>query len=144
MKQDIRKIEPYAAYDRVDWDVPVREDGDAYSRIWVVRDEMIESVHMIFKLLDKMSEGKVYNKMPNPFKWKIPDKETYVRCESSRGELGLYLVSNGGDKPYRAHFRTPSYNHGLTILEKALENESIADVGNIMISLYITTPEIDR
>ena len=144
MKLDIRKTEPYAAYEKVDWKVHTRTEGDAYSRILVVRDEMIESVHMIFKLLDIMAEGSVYNRIPNPFKWKIPAGEAYVRCESSRGELGLYLVSSGGDKPYRAHFRTPSYNHGLTILEKSLENESIADVGNIMISLYVTAPEIDR
>ncbi len=144
MKYDIRKIEPYAAYDKVEWKVPTREDGDAYSRIWVIRDEMIESVHMIFKLLDKMPKGEVYNRIPNPLKWNIPEGEAYVRCESSRGELGLYLVSDGGDRPYRAHFRTPSYSHGLTILEKALQNESIADVGNIMISLYIVAPEIDR
>jgi NADH-quinone oxidoreductase subunit D len=144
MKYDIRKIEPYAAYDKVDWEIPTRKDGDAFSRIWIVRDEMIESVHMIFKLLDKMPEGEVFNKMPNPFKWNIPKGEAYVRCESSRGELGLYMVSNGKDKPYRVHFRTPSYSHGLTILEKALVNESVADVGNIMISLYVTAPEIDR
>jgi len=144
MKYDIRKVEPYGAYHQVPWEVPIREEGDAYSRIWVIRDEMIESVHMIFKLLEKMPEGKVYNRAPNPFKWKVPAGEAYVRCESSRGELGLYLVSNGGDKPYRAHFRTPSYPHGLTVLEKVLEGESIADVGNIMISLYVVAPEIDR
>jgi len=144
MKYDVRKIAPYAAYDKVDWNVPVRNDGDAYSRIWVVRDEMIESVHMIFKLLDAMPEGEVFNKPPNPFKWNIPKGDTYVRCESSRGEFGAYLVSNGEDKPYRVHFRTPSYPHGLTILEKALENASVADVGNTMISLYVVAPEIDR
>jgi len=144
MPYDIRKVEPYAAYDKVDWDVPVREDGDAFSRVWVIRDEMIESVHMIFKLLDVMPEGPVYNRVPNPFKWKIPKGEAYVRVESSRGELGLYLVSNGGDNPYRVHFRTPSYPHGLIVLEKLLKNASIADVGNIMISLYVVAPEIDR
>ena len=144
MKYDIRRVEPYAAYHQVSWEVPTREEGDAYSRIWVVRDEMIESVHMIFKLLEKMPEGKVYNRTPNPFKWKVPAGEAYVRCESSRGELGLYLVSAGGDKPYRVHFRTPSYPHGLIVLEKALEGASIADVGNIMISLYVVAPEIDR
>jgi len=144
MKYDVRKVEPYAAYDRVPWDVPTREDGDAYSRVWVIRDEMIESVHMIFKLLDDMPSGEVYNKVPNPFKWNIPRGEAYVRCESSRGELGLYIVSNGEDKPYRVHFRTPSYPHGLIVLEKALQGASIADVGNIMISLYVVAPEIDR
>ena len=144
MKYDIRKIEPYAAYDKVEWEVPTRTEGDAYSRIWVVRDEMIESVHMIFKLLDAMPEGEVYNRTPNPFKWKIPRGETYVRRESSRGEFGTYLVSNGEDKPYRVHFRTPSYPHGLLVLEKLLKNASVADVGNIMISLYVVAPEIDR
>ena len=144
MKYDIRKAEPYAAYKEIDFEVPVREDSDAFSRIWVIRDEMMESVHMIFKLLDKMPEGEVYNRVPNPFKWKIPKGEAYVRVESSRGELGLYLVSNGGDKPYRVHFRTPSYPHGLIVLEEVLKNASIADVGNIMISLYIVPPEIDR
>jgi len=144
MKYDIRKVEPYSAYDKVPWEVPIREDGDAYSRIWVVRDEMIESVHMIFKLLDAIPEGEVYNRIPNPFKWTIPQGETYVRCESSRGELGLYLVSDGGDKPYRVNFRTPSYTHGLVILESALEKANVADVGNIMISLYVVAPEIDR
>jgi NADH-quinone oxidoreductase subunit D len=144
MKFDIRKVEPYAAYERVDWDVPVREGGDAYSRVWVIRDEMIESVHMIFKLLDAMPGGPVYNRIPNPFKWKVPAGDAYVRCESSRGELGLYMVSNGGDKPYRVHFRTPSYPNGLLVLEELLKNASIADVGNIMISLYVVAPEIDR
>lgn len=144
MKSDVRKLEPYAAYDEVPWEVPTREDGDAYSRIMVVRDELIESVHMIFKLLDKLPKGSVYNKTPNPFKWKIPAGESYLRLESSRGELGLYLVSDGGNKPYRVHFRTPSYPHGLTVLEEALKGESISDVGNIMMSLYVTAPEIDR
>ncbi len=144
MKYDIRKVEPYGAYDEVSWDVPTREDGDAYSRIMVVRDELIESVHMIFKLLDRLPEGSVYNRPPNPFKWKIPAGESYVRLESSRGELGLYLVSDGGNRPYRVHFRTPSYPHGLTVLEEALKGESISDVGNIMMSLYVTAPEIDR
>ena len=144
MGYDIRKVDPYAAYGRVPWDVHTRQEGDAYSRIWVVRDEMIESVHMIFKLLDAMPKGDVYNRIPNPFKWHIPEGDAYVRCESSRGELGLYIVSDGGDKPYRAHVRTPSYPHGMTILEKVLVGEDIADVGNIMISLYVVAPEIDR
>jgi len=59
-----------------------------------------------------MPAGQVYNKMPNPFKWKIPKGEAYVRCESSRGELGLYLVSNGEDKPYRVHFIDFCVNNG--------------------------------
>lgn len=141
---DIRKVDSYAAYDEMDFEIPTREDGDAYSRIWVIRGEMIQSVHIAMQCLEKMPSGSVYNRPPNPFKWKIPEGETYVRVESSRGELGLYMISNGGDKPYRVHFRTPSYPHGLSILEKILVGESIADVGNIMMSSYIVAPEIDR
>jgi len=145
MKYDVRKIEPYDAYDQVDFEIPTQEGSDAYARLLAIRDDMIESVHLIFKLIDKMPQkGEVYTKTPNPFKWRIPAGEAYVRCESSRGELGLYLVSDGGEKPYRAHFNTPSYNHGLTVLEQALVGESISDVGNIMISLYVVAPEIDR
>jgi len=144
MPYDIRKVEPYAAYDKVDFDIPTRVEGDAYSRVLVIRDEMIESVHLIFKLLDNMPGGKVFNRSFNPFKWKVPEGEAYVRVESSRGELGLYMVSDGKDKPYRVHFRTPSYTHGLIILEKLLEGANIADVGNTMISLYVVAPEIDR
>ena len=144
MNFDIRKVEPYAVYDKVDFEIPIRQDGDAYSRVWLIRDEMIQSVHIVMQCLEKMPQGEVYNRIPNPFKWKVAKGEAYVRVESSRGELGLYMVSNGEDKPYRVHFRTPSYPHGLLILEKLLENASIADVGNTMISLYVIAPEIDR
>ncbi len=144
IKFDIRKVQPYAAYNKVKFDIPTREDGDAYSRVWVIRDEMIQSVHIIMQCLENLPEGKAYTKVPNPFKWRIPKGETYVRVESSRGELGLYMVSNGEDKPYRVHFRTPSFVHGLLVLEKALKDANIADVGNTMISLYVVAPEIDR
>ena len=144
LQYDIRKIEPYAAYANVNFDVPTREDGDAYSRIWVIRDEMLQSASIIMQCLEKLPQGKVYTRTPNPFKWNVPAGDTYVRVESSRGELGLYLVSDGGNKPYRVHFRTPSFMHGIPILEKLLRGANISDVGNIMISLYVVAPEIDR
>ena len=144
MAYDIRKVEPYAAYDKVKFEVPTREDGDAYSRLWVIHDEMIQSAHIIMQCIENLPKGKVYERTPNPFKWKIPKGETYVRIESSRGELGAYVVSNGGKNPYRIFFRTPSFTHGIPILEKLLKGANIADVGNIMISLYVVPPEIDR
>ena len=136
-------MEPYAAYDKVEWNVPVREDGDAYSRVWVIRDEMIESVHMIFKLLDAMPEGPVYNRIPNPFKWKIPAGDAYVRCESSRGELGLYMVSDGGDKPYRVHFRTPSFVN-MQALDMFTKGYMVADLVGIIGSVDIVLGDCDR
>lgn len=144
IKHDIRKLEPYAAYSDMDFEVPTREAGDAYSRVLVIRDEMVQSVSILKQCIEKMPPGKVYEKTPNPFKWKVPKGETYVRVESARGEFGLYLVSNGGNRPYRAHFKTPSFVHGLVILERLLKGANIADVGNIMLSLYVIAPEIDR
>ncbi len=144
VKMDIRKLEPYAAYPYLDFEIPVREDGDSYSRMMLIREEMDQSISIIRQCFKKMPKGPVYHRVPNPFKWKVPKGETYVRMESARGELGLYMVSTGEDKPYRVHFRPPSLPHGILILEKLLKGASIADVGHIMMSLYIAAPEVDR
>ncbi len=142
--RDIRKVEPYAAYQNLDFEIPVREEGDSYSRAMLIREEIEESISIIRQCFKKMPKGSAYKKAPNPFKWKIPKGEVYVRIEGARGETGLYLVSDGGDKPYRVHFRSPSYPHAILILEKLLKGASIADVGHIMMSLYISAPEVDR
>lgn len=144
IEMDIRKLEPYAIYPDLDFEIPVRNDGDSYSRIMLIREEIDQSISIIRQCVEKMPKGPVYNRVPNPFKWKVPKGETYVRMESARGELGLYMVSNGEDKPYRVHFRPPSLPHGILILEKLLKGASIADVGHIMMSLYIAAPEVDR
>lgn len=141
---DIRKLEPYAVYEELDFEVPVREEGDSYSRAMIIREEMKQSIFIIRQCFKKISKGSVYEKIPNPFKWKIPKGEVYVRIEGARGETGLYLVSNGEDKPYRVHFRSPSYPHAILILEKLLKGVSVADVGHIMMSLNIAAPEVDR
>jgi NADH-quinone oxidoreductase subunit D len=143
-KADTRKDEPYAAYANLDFDVPTMQDGDSHSRALVIRMEVEQSISIIRQALDLLPSGPAWTKTPNPFKWEIPPGETYVKVESARGEAGLYMVSNGSDKPYRVHLRGPSYPAGILVLEKLLAGASLSDVGHIMLSLNIAAPEIDR
>jgi len=141
---DLRKTEPYAAYASLNFDVPTRQEGDSYSRAMVIREEIAQSISIIKQCLSAMPEGPGFAQPPNPFKWEAPPGAVYERIEAARGEVGVFLVSNGGNKPYRIHFRSPSFPHGILILERLLEGASIADVGHIMMSLNVAAPEIDR
>jgi len=141
---DIRKDEPYAAYPDLDFNVPTMEDGDSYSRAIVIRMEIEESIAIIRQALEKMPDGPAWKRTPNPFKWMVPPGETYVKIESARGEDGMYLVSDGTDKPRRAFVRGPSYPAAILMLERLLEGASLSDVGHIMLSLNIAAPEVDR
>ncbi len=141
---DVRKDEPYAAYSEFKFDVPVMEDGDSYSRAIVIRLELEQSISIIRQAIAQLPDGPAWNKVPNPFKWNINPGETYVKIESSRGEEGVYMVSDGSNKPYRVYFRTPSYPTGMLVLERLLQGASVSDVGHIMMSLNIAAPEIDR
>jgi len=141
---DTRKDEPYAAYADLDFDVTTMEDGDSYSRAIVIRLEIEQSISIVRQALKRIPPGPAWIKTPNPFKWNIPRGETYVKIESARGEAGFYMVSDGSNKPYRAHLRSPSYTAGILVLENLLKGASLADVGQIMLSLNIAAPEIDR
>jgi len=143
-KADVRKDEPYAAYPDLDFEVPTMADGDSYSRAVVIRLEMEQSISLIRQALEKIPGGPAWKKTPNPFKWNVPRGETYVKIESARGEDGMYLVSDGSDKPRRAFVRGPSYPAAILALEKLLEGASLSDVGHIMLSLNIAAPEVDR
>lgn len=141
---DVRKDEPYAAYADCDFDVPTAADGDSYSRAIVIRMEVERSISIVREALQRMPSGPAWTKTPNPFKWNVPAGETYVKVESARGETGFYLVSNGSDKPFRVHLRSPSYPTGILVLEKLLKDASLADVNHIILNLNIAAPEIDR
>ncbi len=141
---DIRKDDPYEAYDKVDFDIPVLNDGDAYSRAMIRRIEIEESIKIIRQILDDIPTGKVWDKIPNPLKWKVPKGDAYVRTESSKGEFAYYLVSNGGQKPYRVNVRGASSTHGVGIFENLLIGERLEDASQIMFSLDACPPEIDR
>lgn len=144
VKADIRKDDPYEAYPYLDFDIPTQVEGDAYARLLVRRAEIEESIKIIRQIIDNIPEGPVWNKTPNPLKWRIPKGDAYVRTESSKGEFAYYFVSDGGVRPYRVHVRGASVTHGVHILENLLINERIEDASQIIFSLDACPPEIDR
>jgi len=86
----------------------------------------------------------VWNKQPNPLKWRVPAGDAYVRTESSKGEYAYYMVSDGGVRPYRVHVRGASVTHGVHILEHMLTGARIEDASQIMFSMDACPPEVDR
>ena len=89
-------------------------------------------------------KGDIRAETPNVMHWRIPKGETYQKCESSRGEYGMYMVTDGSDKPRRVNLKGPSYTHANALLEKLLINANIADTAGIMVSLATCPPEIER
>ncbi len=105
---DIRKAEPYGIYDRLDFDIPTGSRGDSLDR-WTVRiEEVRQSGRIIGQALDNLPEGEIIARVPKTLK-PDPGKDIYHRIESAKGELGYYIVSDGGNKPYRLHVRAPSF-----------------------------------
>ena len=141
---DVRKDDPYEVYSELDFEVPTLTDSDAYSRLLIRREEVVQSIGIIRQLLDKIPEGPVWNKQPNPLKWKVPAGDVYVRSESSKGEYAYYMVSDGGVRPYRVHVRGASVTHGVHILENMLVGTRIEDASQVMFSLDACPPEVDR
>jgi NADH-quinone oxidoreductase subunit D len=167
---DLRKAEPYLAYDKVDFNVPVYYNGDVFDRYRVHMDEMRESVKIVSQCLDvleSMPAGEPWTtddrkfvlpprhelhtsmeSLIHHFKlvtegYRVPEGEVYVTVESPRGELGCYLVSDGGSKPWRVRFRAPSFVATAlapTLMKDALVADMIAIVG----SLDTVMGEVDR
>lgn len=147
VNRDVRKDYPYLKYAELDFKPYVDENkgSDVYSRFWVRYMDMINTVSLIRQILDKMpNEGEILARIPNALHWAIPKGQTYVRCESSRGEYGFYAVSDGSEYPRRINLRGPSYTHAIALLEKLLVNANISDVSPIMVSLTTCPPEIER
>lgn len=144
IKSDIRIDDPYEVYDQLDFEVPTQEGGDIWSRALVRRQEARQSIRIIRQVIEKMPSGDFYNRIPNPLKWTLPKGDAYARTESVRGEVGMYVVSDGSNRPRRTHFRGAAYVHGITLLERILVGANIADVSPIMNSLGVCPPEIER
>ena len=141
---DVRKDHPYEAYPYLDFDV-ITEDGcDAWAMLLVRRREIDLSINLIRQIIEKMPKGEFLARLPNVLYWKIPPGETYVKSEATRGEFGYYMVSDGSDKPRRVHVNGPSFVHGITLLERLLVGQNIADVAPIMVSLQTCPPEMER
>jgi NADH-quinone oxidoreductase subunit D len=86
----------------------------------------------------------IHTKLPNVLHWKIPAGETYVKAESTRGEYGYFMVTDGSELPRRVYVRGPSYTHAVALLEDLIVNVNMADVAGLMTSLHTYPPEIER
>ena len=139
---DLRKAEPYSVYDRFDFDVPLGLDGDSWDRHYVRVQEMCESLRIVEQALAQMPEGNVTSSLGRRL-IRPPKGDVYVRCENPRGEIGVYLVSDGTDKPYRVKIRPPSFCN-LSAIKHLLRGVWLADAVVILGSLDIVLGEVDR
>ncbi len=138
---DIRKADPYTAYDKVEFDICVGTNGDAYDRFLVRLAEMRQSIRILEQALDMIPGGPVTVQMPLALR--PPAGEAYGRIESPRGELGFYVVSDGGPAPYRFHIRAPSYIN-LTPFKEMVVGMTVSDAVVILGSVDIVLGEVDR
>ncbi|MCW8964182.1 MAG: NADH-quinone oxidoreductase subunit D [Gammaproteobacteria bacterium] len=143
---DVRRDDPYLVYDQIEFDVVTEEGGDCLARNLVRRGELQQSIRILRQVTARLPdiEGPVRAPIPNPLAWNVPAGETYTRVESSKGELAYYVVSTGGDKPYRVHVRGPSSMHAVQVLEKLAIGARLEDIAQIMFSLDACPPEVDR
>lgn len=143
---DVRRDDPYLVYEQLEFDIPVETEGDALARSRVRRAELIQSVRILRQVIERLPAigGPIRCPLPNPLAWNVPEGDAYVRSESSKGELAFYLVSTGGDKPWRVHVRGPSSMHAVQVLERVCEGGRLEDVAQIMFTLDACPPEVDR
>jgi NADH-quinone oxidoreductase subunit D len=163
---DIRRNQPYLHYDKVDFDVIVGSHGDAFDRYAIRLNEIRESIKIVRQIVDLLPAGdyRVQNKKVTPpprgridesmealihhFKiftdgFKVPEGEVYTAVESPRGELGCYVVSDGGSKPLRMHMRGPSFVN-LQCMPTMMQGAQIADAVAIISSIDPVLGEVDR
>lgn len=163
---DIRKTEPYSGYEQYEFDIPTETAGDTYARYVVRMQEMRESVKIIRQALDKLPYGPVRSdnrKFVPPPKWELsrsmeavihhfklwtegfhlPKGSAYALTESPRGELGVYLESDGGSRPYRCYYRTPSFAN-LQVLPLLSRGHLVADLVALIGTTDIVLGDVDR
>jgi NADH-quinone oxidoreductase subunit D len=163
---DLRKSKPYCGYEQYDFEVPLRSEGDTFARYIVRMDEMRQAIRIIEQALDNLPYGPVRSNdrkyVPPPrselgtsmealihhFKlwtegYNVPNGSVFVSTESPRGELGVYLVSDGGPKPYRVHWRTPSFTN-LQVLPLLTKNHLVADLVLLIGTVDIVLGDVDR
>ena len=163
---DLRKAIPYAAYDKVKFEVPLGEKGDVYDRYIIRIEEMRQSVSIVNQCLNQMPDGPVKADIPTvvlPPKdrvmadietlvhhfvlvskgFTVPKGEIYVGCEVPKGELGFYIVSDGSEKPLRMKVRSPSFVN-LSVLPRMVKGHMLADIVSCIGSIDIVLGEVDR
>jgi len=166
VKWDLRKTQPYDAYDKIDFDIPIGTNGDVYDRYLCRVEEMRQSLRIIHQCLNMMPEGEIKsddNKMTPPsrgemkdsmeavihhFKlftegFQVPPGSTYTAVEAPKGEFGVYLVSDGSSKPYRCKIKAPGFAH-LAATEHIAPGMQLPDVVALIGTLDVVFGEIDR
>jgi len=139
---DVRRAEPYSIYDRFEFDVAVRTNGDVYDRYLIRIDEMRQSVRILQQALKQIPEGEI-QAGKKQYSQRVPAGQTYSRVENPKGELGFYVVSDGSANPYRYHIRAPSFIN-LTALGLMCTGYKVADTVVILGSIDIVLGETDR
>lgn len=163
---DLRKAQPYDAYDKVQFEVPVASTGDCYARYLVRIAEIYESIKIIQQCLDQMPQGKVsvdnhkitpprredmknsMEAMIHHFKlytegYRVPKGETYTAVEAPKGEFGVYLVADGSNKPYRCKIRSTGFAF-LQAMDMCSRGHMVSDISAILGSMDIVLGEVDR
>jgi NADH-quinone oxidoreductase subunit D/NADH-quinone oxidoreductase subunit C/D len=138
---DIRKTEPYGVYPSVKFNEVLMTEGDTLARYKVRITEMYESMNIIEQLIDTIPQGDYTAKMKPVLR--LPAGEYFQRIETARGELAVYVVSDGNKNPYRIKFRSPNFSN-LFIISKLAPGYKIADLIAISGSLDLVIPDIDR
>jgi NADH-quinone oxidoreductase subunit D len=167
---DLRKAQPYECYSELDFNIPIGKNGDCYDRYLIRMQEMRESVKIMQQCVERLSgpertgpvssaDGKVVPPKRGEMKrsmealihhfklytegYKVPEGEVYACVEAPKGEFGVYLVSDGGNKPYRCKIRAPGFAH-LQAMDHICRGHMLADVSAILGSLDIVFGEVDR
>ena len=138
---DVRKHYPYEVYNELQFDEVMETAGDSFARYMVRVREMHESIRIIEQLIDNIPEGDFQAKTKAVLK--LPKGEFYSRVETARGELGVYIVSEGGMTPYRIKFRSPGFSN-LSALDHMARGSKIGDLMATMGTLDLVIPDIDR
>jgi NADH-quinone oxidoreductase subunit D len=166
MAWDLRRSQPYEVYSELDFDIPIGKNGDCFDRYLIRMDEMRQSLRIMKQCIEMMPGGPVHahdGKVVPPsraemkrsmealihhFKlytegYRVPEGEVYAAVEAPKGEFGVYLVSDGGNKPYKCKIRAPGYAH-LQAMDHLCKGHMLADVAAILGSIDIVFGEVDR
>ena len=162
----MRRSQPYDAYDKVDFEVPIGKKGDCFDRYLLRIEEMRQSVEIIKQCLNQISPGDIAiddNKITPPkrdkmknsmeslihhFKlftegYRVDKDEIYTAVEAPKGEFGVYLISDGSSKPYKCKIRAPGFSH-LQAMDYLIKGHMLADVPAVLGSMDIVFGEVDR
>ncbi|MBW2594229.1 MAG: NADH-quinone oxidoreductase subunit D, partial [Deltaproteobacteria bacterium] len=138
---DVRCNDPYSIYDRFDFDIPIGTVGCSFDRYWIRMEEMAQSVRILEQAVKDFPGGPYRSKAQAAYS--LPQGSYYSQVETARGLLGTYIIAEGGAKPYRVKFRSPSFSN-LSVLRDISVGHKIADMVTILATLDFVVPEIDR